>query len=110
MFCRNCGQPIGSEDLFCKNCGSALQDSVPSEATARRKSRIAAGLLGLFLGVFGIHNFYLGYTGKAISQLFITVLSCGTLCFVSLIWGFIEGMLLLCGNIDKDASGFPLYR
>jgi TM2 domain-containing membrane protein YozV len=25
------------------------------------KSRIAAGLLGIFLGGFGVHRFYLGY-------------------------------------------------
>lgn len=25
------------------------------------KSKMAAGLLGIFLGSFGVHNFYLGY-------------------------------------------------
>ena len=29
------------------------------------KSKMAAGLLGIFLGAFGVHNFYLGYTTKA---------------------------------------------
>ena len=34
---------------------------------------MAAGLLAFFLGFFGIHNFYLGYKGKAIAQLLITI-------------------------------------
>ncbi len=45
------------------------------------KSKMAAGLLGIFLGAFGVHNFYLGYTGKAIAQLLISILSCGFLAF-----------------------------
>ena len=30
---------------------------------------MTAGLLGIFLGGLGIHNFYLGYTGKAMLKL-----------------------------------------
>lgn len=37
-----------------------------------QKSKIVAGLLGLFLGTLGVHNFYLGYTGKAVAQLLLT--------------------------------------
>src|SRR5690606_38292038 len=58
-----------------------------------QKSKIAAGLFGIFLGVFGVHNFYLGYTSKAIAQLLITILSFGILSFVTAIWGLIEGIL-----------------
>lgn len=47
------------------------------------KIKIAAGLLGIFLGTLGVHNFYLGYTGKATAQLPITVLSCSILSVVS---------------------------
>ena len=36
-----------------------------------KKSKIGAGLLGIFLGGFGVHNFYLGYKDKAIAQLFL---------------------------------------
>jgi|TARA_R110000796_G_scaffold211559_1_gene327700 TM2 domain-containing membrane protein YozV len=38
------------------------------------KSKIAAGLLAIFLGVFGIHKFYLGYTKTGIIFLLIGVL------------------------------------
>ena len=39
-----------------------------------QKSKIAAGLLGIFLGSFGVHNFYLGYTGKAVAQLLLLLI------------------------------------
>ena len=73
------------------------------------KSKMAAGLLGIFLGWLGVHNFYLGYTGKAVAQLLITILSCGALSPVSAIWGLIEGILILTGStITTDGSGRPL--
>lgn len=74
------------------------------------KNKVLAGLLGIFLGIFGVHNFYLGYTGKAVTQLLITVLSLGFLSFISGIWGLIEGILILVGsdNFRTDAKGVPL--
>ncbi len=72
------------------------------------KSKIAAGILGILLGGLGVHNFYLGYTGKAIAQLLLTLLSCGVLSGISAIWGLIEGILILTGSIGTDATGRPL--
>ncbi|MBG0740406.1 NINE protein [Paeniglutamicibacter antarcticus] len=75
-----------------------------------QKSKVAAGLLGIFLGSLGIHNFYLGFTGKAIAQLLITVLSLGFLSWASAIWGIIEGILILTASegFRRDARGVPL--
>ena len=42
------------------------------------------------------------------AQLLITVLSCFTLSFISGIWGFIEGILILTGSINTDAEGNSL--
>ena len=72
------------------------------------KSKIAAGLLAILIGVFGVHNFYLGYTGKAVAQLLITILSFGILSWISLIWSVIEGVQILTGTIAFDANGVPL--
>lgn len=76
------------------------------------KSKLASGLFGILLGMFGVHNFYLGYTGKAIAQLLITVLSFGVLSFVSAIWGLVEGILILAAEVgtkwDLDALGRPM--
>ena len=72
------------------------------------KSKLAAGLFGIFLGAFGVHNFYLGYTNKGIAQVLISVLSCGALSVISGIWGLIEGIMILAGEIKTDAKGNPL--
>ncbi len=68
------------------------------------KSKMAAGLLGIFLGGWGIHNFYLGFTKKAIIQIIVSLCTCG----IGGIWGFIEGIMILCGSINTDADGNPL--
>ncbi len=37
-----------------------------------RKSKLAAGLLGIFLGGFGVHRFYLGYTTMGVIQIVVS--------------------------------------
>lgn len=104
-FCPHCGAATVPGAAVCTQCGVALAQPVPQGA---QKSKMAAGLLGIFLGAFGVHNFYLGYTGKAVAQLLISVLSCGFLAVASEIWGLVEGIQILTGSIDKDAKGVPL--
>ena len=72
------------------------------------KSKLAAGLLGIFLGSLGIHNFYLGYTNRALVQLLVTVCTCGIGGIAMEIWGLIEGIQILTGSINVDARGIPL--
>jgi len=137
-FCTKCGSKLELNDTVCPNCGALIKDRVVKEEVVaekvedtksegntysnsnntstnntynpQAKNKVVAGLLGIFLGGFGVHNFYLGYTGKAVAQLLITVLSCCMLSFVSSIWGFIEGILILSGNINKDADGNDLVE
>ena len=105
-YCANCGQPVSPGAAVCTTCGYAtVQTPVPAP---NPKSKLVAGLLGIFLGCYGVHNFYLGYTGKAVAQVLISVLSCFMLTPVTGIWGLIEGIMILCGNINKDAKGNPL--
>ncbi len=82
--------------------------AAPASLPADAKSKIVAGLLGILLGALGIHNFYLGFTGKGLAQILITVLSCGYLAVVSGVWGLVEGILILTGGIANDARGIPL--
>ena len=112
-FCENCGAEVKDGAQVCLSCGAIISggNGKKKEKNANAKSKMAAGLLGIFLGSLGVHNFYLGYTGKAIAQLLLTVV--GSWCFgigamVAWVWGLIEGILILCGNIDKDADGNPL--
>lgn len=111
-FCTNCGQQLDEGVSFCVNCGKNTNSLEKKEINVKNtnvsKSKIVAGILGIFLGTFGVHNFYLGYTKKAIAQLLITLLSFGGLSFVSSTWGIIEGIMILTGSIDKDSNGNQL--
>lgn len=79
-----------------------------------QKSKIVAGLLGLFLGSLGVHNFYLGYTGKAVAQLLLTLIGWIILIgpIISGIWALIESVLILCSsygsNWHRDGRGQEL--
>lgn len=98
-YCPNCGQPTNPGAAVCTACGAALTVAPAADA----KSKLVAGLLGIFLGGLGVHNFYLGYTGKGVAQLLLS------LCFgIGAIWGLVEGIMILCGKINVDADGKPL--
>ena len=118
-FCQNCGKELNDGADICLNCGKIVEkgkaqtennSSNNNNTNSNAKSKMAAGILGILLGAFGVHNFYLGYTGKAVAQLLITLLSCFFLSPVSGIWGLVEGILILCGSIDKDANGRKLVN
>ena len=79
------------------------------------KSKIVAGRLGPFLGTLGVHNFYLGNTGKAVAQLLLTLVGwilLGLGPIAAAIWGFVEGIIILCSKPGspwhKDANGYEL--
>lgn len=109
-FCTNCGAELNENQDICLKCGVKINknNGNPVNNDPNVKSKVAAGLLAIFLGCFGVHNFYLGNTGKAVAQLLITVLSCFVLSVVSAVWGLIEGILILTGSINTDANGNPL--
>lgn len=106
-FCQNCGTQVQPGANVCMNCGHFIMQT-PQYDPSLQKSKIAAGILGILVGAFGVHNFYLGFTGKAVAQLLISVLTCGVGAAASSIWGLVEGILILTGSIDKDAKGIPL--
>ncbi len=126
MYCRNCGRELAEQAVFCPSCGAAPATGnkfcqncgQPTDPAAEvcikcgvrlvsggEKSKLAAGLLGIFVGGFGVHRFYLGYIGIGVAQIFVTLLTFG----IGALWGFIEGILILTGaGIKKDAKGRPL--
>ena len=92
--------------------GAYVQPGSPwAPVDPQAKSRLAAGLLGIFLGALGIHRFYLGYTGVGVAMLLMTLLSFGLFAVVTSIWGLVEGILYLTaktGRYSHDATGRPL--
>ena len=116
-YCPNCGVPTSPMAAVCTNCGVALNNRAGGGvAGPNAKSKMVAGLLGIFLGGFGVHNFYLGYGLKGGLQVGLWALGLILSCFVigifmclgASIWGLVEGIMILVGKIDKDGKGNPL--
>ncbi len=111
-YCHNCGKPVSSDAAVCLNCGVANKQLPPADA----KSKIVAGLLAIFLGCYGVHNFYLGYTSRAVTQLVLTIVGLILCCIIIgiipvigvAIWALVEGIMILTGKINTDAKGRPL--
>ena len=136
MYCRNCGSEIKRKDGFCTECGLLAKKGdaycpycgqktdpgiVLCENCSRKienpeyskKSRSLAGHLGIFFGFLGIHNFYLGYVSKGIVKIALStfgLLLCGMGPVISVVWGWIEGIFILCDNINYDAKGRKLRK
>lgn len=63
------------------------------------KNFVVATLLCLFVGVFGVHRFYVGKIGTGILQL-ITIGGLG-------IWALIDLIMIIVGAF-KDKQGLPI--
>lgn len=95
--------------------GGAPNYGQPTRLDPTAKSKLAAGLLGIFLGAFGIHRFYLGYKNIAIAQLACGVIgllllpfTCGLIYLGAHIWGLVDGIMILTGSLATDGEGKPL--
>ena len=65
---------IITDQEFEKQKEALLKVEEPQTKPATQpKSRLIYILLALFLGGFGVHNFYAGYTGKGVAQLLLTI-------------------------------------
>ncbi|MDR0882322.1 MAG: TM2 domain-containing protein [Candidatus Adiutrix sp.] len=89
MLCPCCGKEVSNQATACPGCGQPfLGDSSP-------KSRAAVALLAFFVGVFGIHRFYVGKVGTGILQ----IITLGGLGF----WTLFDFIMALCGTFtDKE--------
>lgn len=91
--CRSCNKQISRLDKdYCPYCGAPnpisatyeTQDmtkefgfSFANESLAKTKSHHAYGLLCMFLGYFGIHEFYVGKPRRGIIEILITLFIVG---------------------------------
>lgn len=94
--------PSGSAGLLSPRWG--ITEGPPAGWAPKQK--MVAGILGILLGAWGIHSFYLGNTKKGIIQIVVSIVTCG----IGGLWGLIEGIFILMGNEQArtDAYGVPL--
>lgn len=108
MYCSSCGAIIKRQAEICVKCGVRVSGRTSEAASVEfsGKSRLTAGLLGIFLGSIGVHRFYLGNIGIGILQIVLSLVTFG----IAGLWGFIEGIIIVAGGNWKDARGRPLRR
>ncbi len=99
---------------------TAARPARPPRVRARRewvwtRSRVTAGLLGVFLGGLGLHRMYLGYWKRGLTMLAIFVVggffTLGLAALAVCLVGFIEGLIYLAarrGRFARDAHGRAL--
>lgn len=70
-------------------------------AAPGRKDKTVAGILGILLGAFGAHHWYLGNYVFAGIYLGVTVITLGMLSFLPAIAGVVEGIIYLTAPDDR---------
>ncbi|MDD4029230.1 MAG: TM2 domain-containing protein [Caldisericia bacterium] len=103
-YCASCGNPIQKKDIFCPYCGTK-QYSQQTVYPYPPKERVIYVLLALFLGCFGVHNFYAGHTNTGIKQLLITLLLgwlFGIGALITFIWAIVDII-----QVTHDGNGVP---
>ncbi|MFT4892996.1 MAG: RNA polymerase subunit RPABC4/transcription elongation factor Spt4 [Candidatus Nanohaloarchaea archaeon] len=118
-YCKKCGEIIDEEAEICPECG-VRQESTESQREVNvnvennnqsiqrngenplegNKSKTLAGILGIFLGSFGLHKFYLGQPGRG----FLFLIFFWT--YIPGIIGLIQGISYLLMSEQKFARKF----
>jgi TM2 domain-containing membrane protein YozV len=93
-FCTECGSIINVKAEICPKCGVRQPGISPTIAKDNRW--LTCVLLCWFLGIFGVHRFYLGKTTTGILQL-CTLGGFG-------IWWLIDFVMIITGNFE-DSEG-----
>ncbi|MBI2786901.1 MAG: DUF4864 domain-containing protein [Legionella longbeachae] len=94
-FCKQCGNRLESVDQYCTKCGAKTESNVSLDKAPKEKIQLSkdissksattALLLNLFLGVLGVHRFYVGKKGTGLLML-LTVGGFGIWVLVDLIF------------------------
>lgn len=112
MFCSKCGKELSEDIKFCPNCGQQVGGTVtyseekpqiiyvkPAE---QPKSVFIALVLCFFLGMIGVHDFYLKRNNAAVAKIVILVvlgwIYIGLI--INVIWCFFDFFIILFKDYD----------
>lgn len=102
VHCRGCGKQIHETAPTCPHCGAQQGVAqLANKGAVSDKEKMIAALLCWFLGIFGVHRFYVGKVGTGLVQLF-TLGGLG-------IWAFIDFIMIVMGKFE-DKSGRVLFN
>ena len=73
------------------------QQNYNQQVPYKSEKKFAAGVLGILLGGFGVHKFYLGYTKAGVIQLIATFVTCG----IASVIGLVEGIIYLTKSDEE---------
>ena len=105
--------------------GSPAPETPPVQAAApaqgaeavytkeQKDKKLISGILGIVVGAFGVHKFYLGYTVEGVIMLVVSLagfLLCGFPTMAVAIVGLIEGILYLTETDDEFVSTYVIGR
>jgi TM2 domain-containing membrane protein YozV len=114
MFCPHCGAQAPDNTQYCPSCGAAIGAQQAQQAqqpptyaqpvyaqpvpasNESPSSRLVALLLCWFLGIFGIHRFYVGKTGTGLVWLFT-----GGVCGIGAI---VDLIMIIVGSFTDKAG------
>lgn len=99
-------KPKDSFEEKAKKTADEFQSGVNNMVNSQENKKVLAGLLGIFLGGFGVHKFILGYQKEGIIQIIITVCTCG---FGQII-GLIEGIIYLTKSDEEFYQTYQVGR
>lgn len=72
----------------------------PAPVASAPKSRTVYILLAVFLGAYGVHNFYAGDKKAGLIKLLVTFLTCFIGALPMFIWAIVDAI-----NVKQDAQG-----
>lgn len=109
------GPAIGARVDFEANGSRALRifrlpaEPLPASrpATENDRNKYVAAILAFFLGVLGIHRFYLGRNGSAVVMLILSVTVVGLL--VTGVWAFVDMIRYLIMSDDEFARRYARH-
>lgn len=122
-YCSECGEELTKGTNYCQSCGATFDEvknynyrgydeNIDDEIPIKQRSRKVAAIFAILFGAIGVHSFYLHNTTKGFMQIIISLIAGPLTNFIAIyftiVWGIVDGILLLTGSTKLDGYGLEL--